>query len=132
MSDHEQSPGGPRPTGAQEELRGLLADAVQSLRSEPVDTVLVEQCRRRALESRPRSGLNRPSEPLRETRQIAVAAAMLLVLLNLGQAWARLPAADRTVAAVQVTPAGERLVIYSDLRVERVHAKPIEAEGGAS
>jgi hypothetical protein len=48
---------------------------------------------------------------------VGVAAAVLLAI-NLLQAYARLPSSSRQLAAVQISPDGHRLYVYSDLRAE--------------
>lgn len=47
-----------------------------------------------------------------------VVAALVLLTINLLQAYARLPSSDRQLAGTHITSDGDRLYVYSDLRLE--------------
>lgn len=102
------------------ELQSRLVDAVARIRTTPLDDTLVVRCRERALDiGLEDSKVELPSSSSRSEWGVPLtAAAMLLLAINLLQAYSRLPAADRQQAAIHVAPDGQSLVHFSDLRIE--------------
>lgn len=122
-NDERREPDSRRTDSDALELRGRLADAVDAIRDSPVEPALIERCRLAGLAAgEPRAVPNRIRRGWPGAESFAVAAPVFL-MLNLFQAWMRMPISDRELAAVHVTRAGERLEIYSDLRVEPLAAK---------
>jgi hypothetical protein len=102
------------------ELDGLLADAVAAVRNASVEESLVDRCRHRALTVVGEAQKQEVDTKVRRFRWRVplTAAAAVLVAINLLQAYARLPASDRQLAAMLATADAENLYIYSDLRIE--------------
>ena len=102
------------------EPKKLLADAIAAVRDTRVEDSLVDRCRRRALAM----AHEEPQEPLHSKNGRLswffplAAAASVLLMFNLVQAYARLPSSDRQQAAVYVDSDARRLYVYSDLRLE--------------
>ncbi|MHB0958201.1 MAG: hypothetical protein ACYC0X_12030 [Pirellulaceae bacterium] len=100
--------------------KDLLADAIVAVRQTDVEDMLVETCRRNALaieELRPRKPVRRKDNHPSLLFPLAAAASILL-MFNLLQAYARLPSSDRRLAAVYIDSDSRRLYVYSDLRFE--------------
>ena len=106
------------------ELDGLLAKAANEVRDESVSEDLIARCRANA------QAIEHNTVELQQPRQnrhwVAewvvpmTAAAVVLVLMNLAQAIARMPAADRQLTAVMEYSDGERHLLYSDRIIEPV------------
>lgn len=103
-----------------EELEGLLHDAVAAVRETPVDDSLVERCRQSAVELGQASDNPKrcTSDDRLSWRVPVILAASLLLLINVAQAYARLPSSSRELAAIQQSAKVGRLYVYSDLRIE--------------
>ena len=102
------------------EREGLLADAIASVRHSSVEDSLVERCRRNALalaDEEPNKCLRLKDGRLSRFFPLAAAASVLLVF-NLLQAYSRLPSSDRQLAAMHISSDSRRLFVYSDLRLE--------------
>ena len=102
------------------ERKDLLADAIASVRHTSVEDSLVERCRRNALamaDEEPNECLRSKDDRLSRFFPLAAAASVLLVF-NLLQAYARLPSSDRQLVAVRISSDSRRLYVYSDLRSE--------------
>ena len=102
------------------ERKDLLADAIASVRQTSVEDSLVERCRRKALaidDEKPNKCLRAKDDRLSAFFPLAAAASILLIF-NLLQAYARLPSSDRQLAAVHISSDSRRLYVYSDLRSE--------------
>ena len=93
-----------------------MAQATERLRQVPVSNELIQRCRANAL------SLDTPTSPRvdpqagwvnRWALPIAIAASLVIVM-NLGQAIARLPPSDRQLAAIELLPDGRMLQWYSD------------------
>lgn len=115
------NPPDPLPT----EQRDLLEDAIAAVRKIEIEDSLVDRCRHRATaiadaessDSR-LSKENRSKENRRARFFLLAAAASVLLLCNMLQAYARLPSSDRQFAAVHVGSDLRRHYVYSDLRLE--------------
>lgn len=111
-----------------EELEELLHDAVAAVRETPIDESLVKRCRQSAIE------LGRANDNPRHCtsdhglswRVPVTLAASLLILLNVVQAYTRLPSSSRELVAIQESAKVGRLYVYSDLRIDLV---PSEQSG---
>ncbi len=102
------------------ERNDVLADAIAAVQNTGVEDALVERCRHTALaiaDEEPRKSL-----PLKDDRLLwffpLAAAASVLLMFNLLQAYARLPSSDRELAAIHIDADSNRLYVYSDLRLE--------------
>ena len=106
------------------ELDGLLAKAVNEVRDDNISDDLVARCRASALAIEHNKVELQKSSRYRpwvaEWVVPMTAAAMILVAINVGQAIARMPAADRQIAAVLELSDGERHLLYSDRIIEPV------------
>ena len=102
------------------EREDLLADAIALVRHSSVDGSLVERCRRNALalaDEEPNKCLRLKDDRWSRFFPL-VAAASILLVVNLLQAYSRLPSSDRQLAAMHVSSNSCRLFVYSDLRSE--------------
>jgi hypothetical protein len=102
------------------ERQDLLADAIASVQHTSIEDSLVERCRRNALamaDEEPNKCLQSKDDRLSRFFPLTAAASVLLII-NLLQAYARLPSSDRQLAAVHVSSDSRRLYVYSDLRSE--------------
>ena len=102
------------------EREDLLADAIASVQHTSIEDSLVERCRRNALamaDEEPKQCLQSKGDRLSRFFPLAAAASVLL-MINLLQAYARLPSSDRQLAAVHFSSDSRRLYVYSDLRSE--------------
>jgi hypothetical protein len=102
------------------ELGGKLAEAVIALRNEPVNASLVAQSRCRALAIWEEGTGVEPSSSVSSRKWIVslTAAAAILLIINLFQAFLRLPGADVEKAALRVGTTGDLYYHFSDLRIE--------------
>ena len=100
-----------------EELEELLHDAVAAVRETPIDESLVKRCRQSAIE------LGRANDNPRHCtsdhglswRVPVTLASSLLILLNVVQAYTRLPSSSRELVAIQESAKVGRLYVYSCL-----------------
>jgi hypothetical protein len=98
----------------------LLADAIAAVQDTSIEESLVERCRRNALaitDEEPDKRL-RPGDGRLSWFFPLTAAAAVLLVVNLLQAYSRLPSSDRELAAMHITSDSHRLYVYSDLRLE--------------
>jgi hypothetical protein len=98
----------------------LLEDAIAAVQNTSVEDSLVERCRRNALDianEEPNKRLRPKDDRLSWFLPLAVAASMLL-MVNLAQAYARLPSSDRELTAIHTDSDSQRRYVYSDLRIE--------------
>ena len=106
------------------ELDGLLAEAVNEVRDDNTSDDLVARCRASAL------AIEHNTVELQQTSRnrhwVAewvvplTTAAVVLVAINVGQAVARMPSADRQIAAILELSDGQRHLLYSDRIIEPV------------
>ena len=98
----------------------MLDDAIASVRQTDVADSLIERCRRNALalsedepdkRSRPKGSRSWPLAPI-------MAAAIVLLAINLLLAYIRLPSSGRRLAAVHTGADSRQVYVYSDLRSE--------------
>ena len=108
------------PKSNSDELEGLLRDAVVVVRETTVDESLVERCRQSAIKLGSPSTLTKSSTSDNSSSwRVAVGlAASILLVINIAQAYASLPSANRELAAIVQSTPSERLYVYSDLRIE--------------
>jgi hypothetical protein len=104
------------------ELEGKLVDAVAVIKNTPFDDALVAKCRERALAiGKEESKVQLPSSGSRLHWGVPLtAAAVLLLVVNLLQAYSRLPASDRQHAAIRIDSKGELFCHFADLRIEPI------------
>ena len=98
----------------------LLEDAIAAVQDTSVEDSLVERCRRNALaiaDQEPNKRLRPKDGQVSWFLPLAVAASMFL-MVNLAQAYARLPSSDRELTAIHTDPDSQRRYVYSDLRIE--------------
>ncbi len=98
----------------------LLEDAIAAVQNTSVEDSLVERCHRNALaiaDEEPNKRL-RPKDGQVSWFFPLAAAATVLIMVNLAQAYARLPSSDRELAAIHVSSDSQRRYVYSDLRLE--------------
>ena len=108
-----------------DELEGRLHDAVAAVRGTPVDDSMIERCRQSAVELGVVE-LGQGSDSARRSdiddrlswQVLVILAATILLLINVAQAYARLPSSSRELAAIQQSAGAGRFYIYSDLRIE--------------
>ena len=106
------------------ELDGLLAKAANEVRDDNISDDLVARCRASALAIE--DNTVELLQPSRNRHWVAewvgpmTAAAVVLVALNVGQAVARMPSADRQIAAILELSDGQRHLLYSDRIIEPV------------
>ena len=102
------------------EQNDLLEDAIAVVRDTSIEDSLVERCRRNALaiaDEEPNKRL-RPKDGRLSWFFPLAAAASVLLMVNLLQAYARLPSSDRELAAMHTGSDSHRRYVYSDLRLE--------------
>jgi len=100
----------------------LLEDAIAAVQNTSIEDSLVERCRRNALAidgEEPNKRLRPKDGRLSWFFSLAAAAAVLL-MVNLLQAYSRLPSSDRELAAMHISSNSHRRYVYSDLRLEPV------------
>ncbi len=110
------------------ERESPLEDAITSVRHSSVEDSLVERCRSNALalfDGEPNECLRSKDGRLSRLFYLAAAASVLFVV-NLLQAYSRLPSSDRQLAAIHISSDSRRLFVYSDLRVES--APPLDSD----
>ena len=89
-------------------LGKVLARAADSLRETAVSEELIDRCRVRALslDERHSRRIHSPSNWISRWTVPASIAASLVLVMNIGQAIARLPPQDRQLAAIESLPDG--------------------------
>lgn len=102
------------------EQNDLLEDAIAAVQNTSVEDSLVERCRRKMLamaDEEPNKRLRPKDGRLSWFFPLAAAAAVLL-MINLLQAYLRLPSSDRELTAIHTGSDSQRRYVYSDLRLE--------------
>jgi len=102
------------------DLNGLLLDAVVAVRKTSINESLVERCRQSAIElgqahAKPKS---HSGDGWSLWRVPVTLAASLLIVINLVQAYTRLPSSSRELVAIHESAKAGRMYIYSDLRID--------------
>jgi hypothetical protein len=97
-------------------LGKVLARAANSLRETAVSDEIIDRCRVRALslDEQHSRRIHSPSNWICRWAVPASIAASLVLVMNIGQAIARLPPQDRQLAAIESLPDGRVQRVYSD------------------
>jgi hypothetical protein len=122
------------PSKSHDELKGQLHDAVITVRETSIDEALIERCRQSAVGLAP--ALDNPKScagyGFSIWRVPMTLAASLLLLINVVQAYSRLPSSSRELVAIHQSARMGRLYVYSDLSIdlapsyleEQIRSKP--------
>ena len=112
-------------------LGKVLAGAANSLRETSISDELVDRCRVGALslDELHSRRIHSPSNWISRWAVPVSIAASLVLVMNIGQAIARLPPQDRQLAAIELLPDGRVQRVYSDRVIEPILTSDIHRTG---